>query len=141
MKKLEPFNQNASCGMCGKGFITTDHSCGRYNFTCSWWCRIRNGKEHIHRTCASCHFEWLETTQQDAILASICRGAQTRYHTVSIPVVKCGRGNMPSECDWCHDEVPKYWIPTVDTKKNKIDKECFVCDDCKAVYDAEGEAA
>lgn len=141
---LPPYSSFSICKMCGNdgrnGYRSIDlmfssqHSSDGYHWVgwarrCSWWCKYRHG-DHIHRQCQNCKYSWLETTYQDAILESLCRTATTRTLTAEIPVAKSRRTRPQTDCDWCHDKPSTYWLPTVDTKKRKITKECFVCSDC-----------
>ncbi len=148
MKFLPPYSASSICSMCGNDGSTTfnyrkidvmfSNDDSNYHWVgwskrCGWWCRFKNG-EHIHRMCGNCKYTWLETTYQDAILESICRVATSRYHTTFIAVTKSRRAKSQTDCDWCHDKPPTHWMPTVDVKKRRVHKECFVCDDCVTNY-------
>ncbi len=58
---LKPYDPVATCPKCGHDDIDTAYVKygGRYGMPCESWSQIAE-REHLHRHCRRCHYEWCE---------------------------------------------------------------------------------
>ena len=62
--KLQPFNEKANCPKCGYDDINTWYCKYGKPLDDCWHKDFDYSKEHIHRACKRCHYEWFEKVKE-----------------------------------------------------------------------------
>ena len=60
---MKRFNENAACPKCGNVDVGAVHCNDQYPYSFQKCYELEprgNIREHIHRRCSRCHYEWLE---------------------------------------------------------------------------------
>ncbi len=134
-KCLPPFSKK-DCPECGNRCRSVhSHGSLAYLYKCGFFCRLRHGV-HFHKECVYCGINWKESTPENSRIEKLCIAGEfknLKFYTAEISLEKTDQ-QAPENCDWCSTHKPKYWIPTVNVKKRRIEKECFICETCMKTY-------